>query len=134
MAVKAGTFGAILEYGVEERITDNSTLGATMVVGFPVGVTVRVKLVRATQTYLFPFHLSDEIILQPIFYGTVVPLLTWFTVKKLILNPYEARRKERERERNREQNRERVAEARREATAACNLMEERFKRVLREEE
>jgi len=30
---QAGTFGAILEYGVEEKITDHSTLGATMVVG-----------------------------------------------------------------------------------------------------
>ena len=26
--------------------------------------------------------------------GTVVPLVTWYTVKKLILDPYEARRKE----------------------------------------
>ncbi len=31
--LQAGTFGAILEYGVEEKITDHSTLGATMVVG-----------------------------------------------------------------------------------------------------
>ncbi len=37
--------------------------------GFPVGVTVRIKLQRASQTYVFPFHLSDEVILQPIFYG-----------------------------------------------------------------
>jgi hypothetical protein len=30
---QAGTFGAILEYGVEEKITEHSSLGATMVVG-----------------------------------------------------------------------------------------------------
>jgi len=134
VALKAGTFGGILEYGVEEKITDHSSLGATMVVGFPVGVTVRIKLTRASQTYLFPFHLSDEIILQPIFYGTVVPLLAWFTVKKLLLDPYEARRKEKERERKREQNREKVAEAKREAMASCNLMAERYSRILKEEE
>ncbi len=39
------------------------------IAGFPVGVTVRIKLQRASQTYVFPFHLSDEVILQPIFYG-----------------------------------------------------------------
>jgi len=134
LAVKAGTFGAILEYGVEEKITSYSTLGATMIVGFPVGVTVRMKLVRSSQSYTFPIHLSDEVILQPIFYGTVVPLLVWFSIKKLILEPQEARRKEKERSRRREMNREKVAEARREATASCSLMAERFRRILSEEE
>ncbi|XP_023330820.1 dnaJ homolog subfamily C member 11 isoform X2 [Eurytemora carolleeae] len=132
--ITVGTFGAILEYGVEERITEHSTLGATMVVGFPVGVTVRIKLVRASQTYLFPFHLSDEVILQPIFYGTVVPLLAWFTVKKLILDPYESSRKEKERERRSELNKEKVSEARREALASSSLMAERYKRISKEEE
>lgn len=56
-----GTFGAILEYGVEKKITAHSWLGATMAVGVPVGVTLRIKLTRAQQTYLFPFHLSDEV-------------------------------------------------------------------------
>lgn len=134
LAVKAGTFGAILEYGVEEKITDHSTLGATMVVGFPVGVTVRLKLIRGTQTYVFPFHLSDQVILQPIFYGTIVPLLTWLTVKKLLVEPYKIRRKEKERERKYDLNKEKVAEARREAMASANLMAERFKRILKEEE
>ena len=31
--IQAGTFGASLEYGIEERITAYSSLGATMVVG-----------------------------------------------------------------------------------------------------
>lgn len=89
-ALKLGTFGAILEYGCEERVSDNSVLGATMVVG-TTGVTCRLKLSRASQTFLFPFHLSDEVMLQPIFYGTVVPLLGWLTVKKLLLEPLERR-------------------------------------------
>jgi hypothetical protein len=44
--------------------------------GFPVGVTVRIKLQRASQTYVFPFHLSDEVILQPIFYGKKTSILS----------------------------------------------------------
>jgi len=132
--LKAGTFGAVLEYGVDEIITSHSVLGATMAVGFPFGVTVRIKLRRATQTYLFPFHLSDDIILQPIFYGTFVPLLAWFTVKKLILEPHEARSKEKERVRRMEANKDKIAEAKREALASCNLMTERYRRIMREEE
>ena len=46
LAVKAGTFGAILEYGVEERVTSQSSVSATMLVGFPLGVTCRLKLTR----------------------------------------------------------------------------------------
>jgi hypothetical protein len=55
--LRLGTFGAMIEYGVERRVSTHSTLGATMVVGIPVGVTLRVKLVRASQTYIFPIHL-----------------------------------------------------------------------------
>ena len=33
----------MIEYGVERRVSANSTLGATMVVGIPVGVTLKVK-------------------------------------------------------------------------------------------
>ena len=46
MAVKAGTFGAILEYGVEEKVSSQSSVSATMLVGFPLGVTCRLKLTR----------------------------------------------------------------------------------------
>ena len=88
----------MLEYGCEERVTEHSSLGLTMVVG-TTGVTCRLKLSRSSQTYLFPFHLSDEVMLQPVFYGTVVPLLGWLTVKKLLLEPLEKRRKEERRER-----------------------------------
>jgi len=132
-AFKAGTFGAILEYGVEEKISDQSSLSATMVVGFPVGVTFRLKVTRANQTYLFPFHLSDEILLQPIFYGTIAPILMWLTVKKLVIEPYRARKQEIERERQRETNKERVAGDRREAEASVRLMEERYNRIKEEE-
>lgn len=60
--------------------------------------------------------------------GTVTPLLAWFAVKKLVLDPYQARKREQERQRRREANRERVAEARKEALASASLMAERFKR------
>lgn len=94
----------MLEYGVEKRLTAHNTLGATMVVGVPFGVTLRIKFTRSSQTYLFPLHLADEVLMQPIFYGSVVPLLAWYTAKKLVLDPLELRRKEAERKKLREAN------------------------------
>ena len=58
---RIGTFGAVVEYGVERRLTPHSNLGATMIVGIPFGVTLKVKLTRASQTYTFPIHLADEV-------------------------------------------------------------------------
>ena len=141
VALKVGSFGAILEYGLEERVTSQSSISATMVVGFPTGVTCRLKLTRGratdgspAQTYLFPFHLSDEILVQPIFYGTVCPLLLWFSVKKLVVEPYQAKKREEARRKKREVDRERLGRERAEAEASVALMEERYNRVRAAEE
>lgn len=130
---RVGTFGALIEYGIERRISPHSNLGATMVVGIPFGVTLRIKFTRASQTYTFPIHLADEILMQPIFYGTVAPLLTWFTVQKLIIDPYARRKKEAEKEKLKEANLLRVAERRKEAMASMELMLERYSRIRFEE-
>jgi DnaJ family protein C protein 11 len=104
MITRLGTFGAMVEYGVERRVSTHSTLGATMVVGIPVGVTLRVKLTRASQTYTFPIHLSDEILTQPIFYGTMTPLIVWYSLKKLVFDPLEAKKRSEERQKQSEAN------------------------------
>ena len=52
----------MIEYGVDRKITEQSTLAATVAVGIPQGVVLRIRLNRATQTYLFPLHLSDEVL------------------------------------------------------------------------
>jgi len=132
-ALKLGTFGLIAEYGATERITSLSTIGFTMIVG-TTGVTCKLKLTRDSQSYLLPIHLSDEVMLQPVFYGTLVPLLAWVTVKKLILNPLEEKKKAEKRRKQKESLREKVIAARKEAEASMNLMEERHQRILREEE
>ena len=59
--IRAGTFGAVLKYGVERKLTHHSTLGATMAFGLPIGVTLTIKVTRGQQTYLFPLHLADEV-------------------------------------------------------------------------
>ena len=124
-----------------------------MLVGIPFGVTLRIKFQRSTQAYVFPLQLADEvrllkksgksnalfyqqyfqILMQPVFYGTIAPLLTWLTFKKLILDPYEANKRLQEKEGLKEANLLRVAEARKEALASVELMTERFNRIRQEE-
>ena len=65
----------------------------TMSIGIPSGVILRFRVTRhPSQTYIFPLHLSDEILFQPLFYGTLIPVLTYFAVKKIIVEPWELRK------------------------------------------
>ena len=40
---RAGTFGAILEYGAEKKLSQNSALSASLGVGVPTGVQLKIK-------------------------------------------------------------------------------------------
>ena len=71
--------------------------------------------------------------MQPILYGTVIPLVGYFTFKKLILDPMEERRRAQEKGKQMEAAREKVAEAKKEAAASIDLMRERFNRIRQDE-
>ena len=50
--------------------------------------------IRAYLFFVFQVHLLLQVLFQPLFYGTVTPLLAWFAVKKFILDPWEAKKKQ----------------------------------------
>lgn len=133
-AVKVGTFGALVEYGAEKKISEHSNLSAAVQVGVPTGVTLKLKLTRASQTYMFPIHVCEEVIPSPIFYSTFAPIVLYFVIKKLVVEPVVAEQKKRDKERQREANKKRMAEKRREAVAAIKLMSATFSRIRSEEE
>ncbi|XP_069690191.1 dnaJ homolog subfamily C member 11 isoform X2 [Periplaneta americana] len=133
-SIKAGTFGAIAEYGAEKKVSQHSWLAASVSVGIPSGVTLKIKLSRANQTYIFPIHLSDELIPSPVFYATITPVVVWAVVKRLVVDPIVREQKERDKEKQRELNKTRMAEKKREARAAVELMRATFARVRSEEE
>lgn len=62
---------------------------------------------RSSQSYIFPIHLSEEIIPAAIFYATVTPLLAWFVLKKMIIEPMSKEQKEKEVEKMKETNQKR---------------------------
>ncbi|XP_077533359.1 dnaJ homolog subfamily C member 11 [Haemaphysalis longicornis] len=133
-SIKVGTFGAVVEYGVERKISQHNTVGATMVIGIPTGITLKLRLNRATQSYVFPILLSEEPLPSAIFYGTVTPIVAWYVLQTFVIVPYTRRQKQREAKRSREANATKLAERKREAEAAVALMQETYQRIKSTEE
>lgn len=52
------------------------------------------RLARASQNYLFPIHLTDQLLPSAIFYATVGPLLAYMAIHRLIVIPYTKAQKE----------------------------------------
>jgi len=133
-SIKAGTFGAIFEYGCEKRVSQHSILGATMTLGIPLGVTLKIKVNRGSQNYIFPIFLSEQLLPSPIFYGTIVPIVTYYAVNVFIVAPYLKKQKQRDADKQKEANATKIAEKRREAEAAVALMQETYQRTYNQEE
>ncbi|XP_055630743.1 dnaJ homolog subfamily C member 11 [Toxorhynchites rutilus septentrionalis] len=134
VALKGGTFGFLAEYGAEKKVSKYSSVMATVSMGVPTGVILKIKIIRSSQTFLFPIHLSEEIIPAAIFYATITPLLTYFVLKKTIIDPMNEASKQRNIEKVKETNRTRMAEKRREAESAIALMGAMYERVRNEEQ
>lgn len=83
---------------------------------------------------MFPIHLSDEIVPAAVFYASVTPIIAWFFVKKAIMDPMEADRKNMEVERSKRQNEQRLVAKKLEAMAAIHLMQSTYNRILNEEQ
>ncbi|XP_067659298.1 dnaJ homolog subfamily C member 11-like [Haliotis asinina] len=134
VALKIGSHGYLLEYGFEKKITQFSFLGATMGISVPHGIHLRVKLFRGTQTFLFPIHLSETLSPSAVFYGTVLPVVAFFVVRNLIVNPFLRQQKEKELEKTRREHSEKLAQRKTEAEAAVELMKETVERSVEAEE
>ncbi|XP_070704993.1 dnaJ homolog subfamily C member 11 [Pempheris klunzingeri] len=133
-SVKTGWFGTVVEYGAERKISRHSVLSATVSVGVPQGVTLKIKLARASQTYLFPVHLTDQLLPSAVFYATVGPLLVYMVVHRLIIIPYTQAQKEQELELQRKSSATDIAKKKQEAESAVLLMQESVRRIIEAEE
>ncbi|MBN3272344.1 DJC11 protein, partial [Polyodon spathula] len=120
-SLKAGFFGTVLEYGVEQKISRHSVLGATVSVGVPQGVSLKIKLNRASQTYFFPMHLTDQLLPSAVFYATVGPLVFFLAMQRLVIQPYLSAQKEQELEKQRESSSSDIARKKQEAEAAVSV-------------
>ncbi|KAM6219450.1 dnaJ homolog subfamily C member 11 [Rhynchocyon petersi] len=133
-SLKAGFFGTVVEYGAERKISRHSVLGAAVSIGVPQGVSLKVKLNRASQTYFFPIHLTDQLLPSAVFYATVGPLVMYFALHRLIIKPYLRAQKEKELEKQRESTATDILQKKQEAEAAVRLMQESVRRIIEAEE
>ncbi|XP_031817421.1 dnaJ homolog subfamily C member 11 [Sarcophilus harrisii] len=131
---RAGFFGTVVEYGAERKISRHSILGATVSVGVPQGVSLKIKLNRASQTYFFPIHLTDQLLPSAVFYATLGPLVAYFAMHRLIIKPYLRAQKEKELEKQRESTATDVLQKKQEAESAVRLMQESVRRIIESEE
>ncbi|XP_053530102.1 dnaJ homolog subfamily C member 11 isoform X2 [Ictalurus punctatus] len=133
-SVKTGFFGTVVEYSAERKISRHSVLSATVSIGVPQGVSLKIRLNRASQTYLFPIHLTDQILPSAVFYATFGPLVVYLAVQKLIITPYVHAQKEQELEKHRVNSATDIAKKRQEAESAVVLMQESVRRIIKAEE
>ncbi|KAM6946880.1 dnaJ homolog subfamily C member 11-like [Lycodopsis pacificus] len=133
-SVKTGWFGTVVEYGVERKISRHSVLSATVSIGVPQGVTLKIKLARASQTYLFPVHLTDQLLPSAVFYATVGPVLLYMAIHRLIIIPYTQAQKEQDLELQRKSSATDIAKKKYEAESAVLLMQESVRRIIEGEE
>lgn len=91
------------------------------------------RILRSNQSYVFPIHLSDEIVPAAVFYASVTPVIAWFFIKRTVMDPMEAERKNIEVERTKRQNEQRLSAKRHEASAAVHLMQATYNRIMTEE-
>uniref|UniRef100_A0A3B3ZDU6 Uncharacterized protein n=1 Tax=Periophthalmus magnuspinnatus TaxID=409849 RepID=A0A3B3ZDU6_9GOBI len=120
-SVKSGFFGTVVEYGAERKISRHSVLGATVSIGVPQGVSLKIKLNRASQTYFFPVHLTDQLLPSAVFYATVGPLVFYIAIQRLVIRPYMRAQKEQDLEKRRESSASNIAKKKQEAEAAVFL-------------
>jgi len=132
--VKYGANGLVFEYSCEHQITSLSNVGGTISTGPLAGVTLRLKVHRHTQTFDFPIFLSDTFSPSALFYGTVVPVVVFFAVRKLIFLPMLTQQKEKDLEESREKHAKVVAEKKKEAEAAISLMLTTYEQVVAHEQ
>jgi DnaJ family protein C protein 11 len=87
-SIQYGYFGATLSYGVEKQITKFSRVDVSIMINSMAGVVLNLEVMRGMQHFMVPVHLSHEVVPSAIFYGTVTPLICYYVVKKLVIDPY----------------------------------------------
>jgi len=134
LLLKYGTMGAVVLYGAEKQMTGNSALEFSVSVAVPQGVSVKIRLARANQNYIFQVMLADFVSPSALFYGTVVPLAVYNIARVLVVNPYLKRQKDKELKRKQDCQSDQLMRVKREAQMAVELMTESVAKVVRDEE
>ena len=87
----------------------------------------------ARQTFIFDILLSDQVLPAAVFYGTVLPVLSYACVKKLVIDRYQDSEEKRERETERKQQENRLLSKKKEAAAVVSLWSHTNRKIVEQE-
>jgi DnaJ family protein C protein 11 len=77
--------------------------------------------------------LNDQLLPAAVFYGTVVPVLSYGFVKKVVIDRYLESEERSEREKEKKQQENRLSDKKREALAVVNLWRETYNKIMHHE-
>ncbi|CAF4234565.1 unnamed protein product [Rotaria sp. Silwood2] len=121
-SLKLFVFGPWLEYGIDRQFTKHTYGSATVAVSARMGVLLRLKFIRGSQTFTIPLPLSQDVLPSAIFYATVIPTLAYLLLDRLIIQPFARLEQEREQKKREDEAREKQSERRREAMNAQEVL------------
>ncbi|CAF1496628.1 unnamed protein product [Rotaria sp. Silwood1] len=121
-SLKLFLFGPWIEYGIDRQLTKHTYGSATVAISARMGVLLRLKFIRGSQTFTIPLPLSQDILPSAIFYATIVPTLAYLIFDRLIIQPYVRLEEEREQKKREDEVREKQVERRREAMNAQEVL------------
>lgn len=131
--VKYGTSGLVMDYSCETRLTQHSRLGVVMSFGFPAPVILKIRVSRASQTFVFPILLYEEFLPSAVVYGTLAPVIVYSCVMKFIVNPFVDSKRQEEILRKRKLNMQKLIEKKKEAEAVRQLLKQNYDKVVKQE-
>ena len=129
LSLRYGTTGMSAEVGAETQVSKYSRLGSSLVLSVPNGVAVKIKLLRNNQVYVFQILMSEEVVPSSVFYGSILPVLSWFAIRALVLKPWQQAQAAKELAKKQEEHRQRMMEKKVSAAAAISLMQETVRRI-----
>ncbi|CAF0778283.1 unnamed protein product [Adineta steineri] len=121
-SLKLFIFGPWIEYGIDRQLTKYTHGSATVAISARMGVVLRLKFNRGSQAFTIPFQLSQEILPSSIFYATVVPVLAYLVLDRLIIQPFTRLEQNRTQKKYQDEAREKQSERRREAMNAQEVL------------
>ncbi|CAH8680167.1 unnamed protein product [Schistosoma rodhaini] len=119
--------------GAQCQISAHSRISGQIRLSIQKGVTVKLSLLRGTQTYSFPFILSDHPDRVAFGYGLIFPILAFSAIRMLVYEPYLSRQLKLAQKSRRAKLREELARKRREALSTQELMRRAASRSKRNE-
>ncbi|XP_046850162.1 dnaJ homolog subfamily C member 11-like [Xenia sp. Carnegie-2017] len=124
--IKLGFLGSNVSYGADHKISERSNIGMSVNVSTLSGVTLKIRLNRSNQSFVFPFYLSESISPMAIFYGTVTPLILYYSINTLIVKPFLAQAKQRESKEKQDKFAEKLSTMKKNAEDYTELMRETY--------